>query len=297
MRLIAWLGHERYRGARHQIAGGMLAITALINLFYFTNVFPPLPLVLSDAGIYHNVKRVGAGYQVQSEEGEPAGWRTLLGVYPTLHMAPGEKLYLYSAVFAPYRLTTAIEQRLEAESIHIMREVAAEFRNPVMLYSIGKDSSVMLHLAMKAFYPSQAAVSAAARRYDLEIQGDDRVSRRDREAAGPRADRPHQRGRGSPRHQSVRFRLGAPHPGDEDRGLKQALDKYGFDAAFGGARRDEEKAGPRSASSRSAPRPMRGIRRTSAPNSGASTTRASGPANPFACFRCRTGPSSMSGNT
>ncbi len=112
MRGIAWLGHERYRGARHQIAAGMLAITALINLFYFTRIFPPLPLVLSDAGIYHNVKRVGANFQVQSEA-EPAGWRALFGVYPTLHMAPGEKLYLYSAVFAPYRLTTAIEHRWE----------------------------------------------------------------------------------------------------------------------------------------------------------------------------------------
>jgi hypothetical protein len=112
MRVIAWLGHERYRGARRQIAAGMLAITALINLFYFTKVFPPLPLVLSDAGIYHSVKRTNAGYQVQSEN-EPAGWRALFGVYPTLHMAPGEKLYLYSAVFAPYRLTTAIEHRWE----------------------------------------------------------------------------------------------------------------------------------------------------------------------------------------
>ena len=65
-------------------------------------------------------------------------------------------------------------KRLEAESIHIMREVAAEFRNPVMLYSIGKDSSVMLHLAMKAFYPVDAAVPAAACRHDLEVPRDDR---------------------------------------------------------------------------------------------------------------------------
>ena len=70
-------------------------------------------------------------------------------------------------------------RRLEAESIGIMREVAAEFRNPVMLYSIGKDSSVLLHLARKAFYPGQAAFPAAACRYDLEIPRDDRVPRRD----------------------------------------------------------------------------------------------------------------------
>jgi Protein of unknown function (DUF2914) len=112
MRVLAWLGHDRYRSARHQIAGGVLAITVMINLFYFTNIFPPLPLVLSDAGIYHNVKRTGADFQVQSED-EPAGWRALFGIYPTLHMAPGEKLYLYSAVFAPYRLNTAIEHRWE----------------------------------------------------------------------------------------------------------------------------------------------------------------------------------------
>ena len=73
--------------------------------------------------------------------------------------------------------------RLEAESIHIMREVVAEAENPVMLYSIGKDSSVMLHLALKAFYPGQAAVPAAARRHDLEVPGDVRVPRPDGRAS------------------------------------------------------------------------------------------------------------------
>ena len=68
-------------------------------------------------------------------------------------------------------------QALEAESIHIMREVAAEAANPVMLYSIGKDSSVMLHLALKAFYPSKAAVSAAACGHHLEVPRDDRLPR------------------------------------------------------------------------------------------------------------------------
>ena len=66
-------------------------------------------------------------------------------------------------------------ERLEAESIHIMREVVAECEKPVMLYSVGKDSSVMLHLARKAFYPSRAALSAAARRHDLEIPRDVRA--------------------------------------------------------------------------------------------------------------------------
>ena len=71
-------------------------------------------------------------------------------------------------------------RRLEAEAIYIMREVVSEFRNPVMLYSMGKDSSAMLHIAQKAFLSVQAAVSAAARRYNLEIPRNDRVSRRNR---------------------------------------------------------------------------------------------------------------------
>ena len=100
----------------------------------------------------------------------------------------------------------------------------------------------MLHLALKAFYPSQAAVPAAARRHDLEVPGHDRFPRRDGEAVRPGAHRPHQPGRARARHQPDRLGLGAPHPGDEDRSAQQALDKYGFDAAFGGARRDEEKS-------------------------------------------------------
>jgi plasmid stability protein len=66
-------------------------------------------------------------------------------------------------------------QRLEAEAIHILREVVAECENPVMLYSIGKDSAVMLHLAKKAFYPRRASVSAAARRHHLEVPRDDQL--------------------------------------------------------------------------------------------------------------------------
>jgi hypothetical protein len=105
--LLAWLGHDRYRRAQNRIAAGVVVITALLNLFYFTRVLPPLPLVLSDTGVYHNIERKGAVYQVQGEP-EPAGWRALFGTHPTLHMTAGEKVYLYSAVFAPYRLTTPI---------------------------------------------------------------------------------------------------------------------------------------------------------------------------------------------
>jgi sulfate adenylyltransferase subunit 2 len=133
-------------------------------------------------------------------------------------------------------------RRLEAESIHIMREVAAEFANPVMLYSVGKDSSVMLHLAMKAFYPSKppfplmhvnttwkfremiAFRDATVQRLGLnfiEHINQDGIAR----GINPFDS-------GSSLHTQVM----------KTESLKQALDKYGFDAAFGGARRDEEKS-------------------------------------------------------
>ena len=133
-------------------------------------------------------------------------------------------------------------RRLEAEAIYIMREVVGEFRNPVMLYSIGKDSSVMLHLALKAFYPAQAAVSAAACRHDLEIPRDDRVSRRDRGAARHGSARPYQRGGACARHLAVASGSALHTQVMKTEGLRQALDKWRFDAAFGGARRDEEKS-------------------------------------------------------
>jgi sulfate adenylyltransferase subunit 2 len=133
-------------------------------------------------------------------------------------------------------------QRLEAESIHIMREVVAECDRPVMLYSIGKDSSVMLHLAMKAFYPGRppfpflhvdttwkfremiAFRDETARRLDLDLM----VHINQEGVAMGINPFDH----GSAIHTDVM----------KTQGLKQALDKHGFDAAFGGARRDEEKS-------------------------------------------------------
>jgi sulfate adenylyltransferase subunit 2 len=131
----------------------------------------------------------------------------------------------------------------------------------------------------------------------VEVPRDDRLSRRDGEAAGSKlvvhinedgvaaASTPI--ASGSPLHTQVM----------KTEALKQALDKYGFDAAFGGARRDEEKsrAKERIFSFRTAA--TSGTRATSGPNCGGCTTRASSPANPCACSRCRTGPSSTSGNT
>src|SRR5580658_3764701 len=112
VRLLAILGHDRYKNARKQIAIGMAAITVLINVFYFAKIFPPLPLVLSDAGVYHDIKREGRNYQGTAEE-EPPRWRALFGTFPIEHIQPNDKLYLYSAVFAPYRLTTNIVHQWE----------------------------------------------------------------------------------------------------------------------------------------------------------------------------------------
>ncbi|MFC4347195.1 sulfate adenylyltransferase subunit CysD [Kordiimonas lipolytica] len=133
-------------------------------------------------------------------------------------------------------------KRLEAESIHIMREVAAEAENPVMLYSVGKDSAVMLHLAMKAFYPSKPPFPVM--HVDTTWKFREMIEFRDNltkelgldlivhineegvnEGIGPFTH-------GSQVHTDVM----------KTQALKAALDKYGFDAAFGGARRDEEKS-------------------------------------------------------
>jgi sulfate adenylyltransferase subunit 2 len=133
-------------------------------------------------------------------------------------------------------------RRLEAESIHIMREVAAEFDKPVMLYSIGKDSSVMLHLAMKAFYPSKPPFPLlhvdTTWKFREMIQFRDETAKRlgldlivhINQDGLKRGINPFDSG--SSLHTQVM----------KTESLKQALDKYGFDAAFGGARRDEEKS-------------------------------------------------------
>ena len=133
-------------------------------------------------------------------------------------------------------------KRLEAESIGIMREVAAEFRNPVMLYSIGKDSSVMLHLAHKAFFPAKlpfpllhidtgwkfremiAFRDATARRLEFKLLVHTNEEGKAR-GINPITS-------GSALHTAIM----------KTEALKQALDRYRFDAAFGGARRDEEKS-------------------------------------------------------
>ena len=107
MRALARLGHERYRGARMQVLAGMVLITIFLNAAYFLRLLPPLPLVLTDAGVYHGVKRTGADFQALQEE-EPPEWQALFGTYPILHVQAGAKLFLYNAVFAPRGLRTRI---------------------------------------------------------------------------------------------------------------------------------------------------------------------------------------------
>jgi sulfate adenylyltransferase subunit 2 len=132
-------------------------------------------------------------------------------------------------------------ERLEAEAIHIMREVVAEAERPVMLYSVGKDSAVMLHLARKAFYPSPPPFPLL--HVDTTWKFKDMYALRDRMAKESGMEllvyqNPEAQERGiNP------FDHGPLHTDMwKTEGLKQALDKYGFDAAFGGARRDEEKS-------------------------------------------------------
>jgi sulfate adenylyltransferase subunit 2 len=133
-------------------------------------------------------------------------------------------------------------QRLEAESLHIMREVASECENPVMLYSVGKDSAVMLHLAMKAFYPSKPPF--ALMHIDTTWKFGEMIAFRDKMAADLGMDLiVHINQDGVDRGVGP-FTHGSQIHTDvmKTEGLKQALDKYKFDAAFGGARRDEEKS-------------------------------------------------------
>ena len=131
--------------------------------------------------------------------------------------------------------------RLEAESIHIMREVVAEAQRPVMLYSVGKDSAVMLHLARKAFFPSPPPFPLL--HVDTTWKFKAMYELRDRMAKESGMElivyqNPEAKERGiNP------FDHGPLHTDMwKTEGLKQALDKYGFDVAFGGARRDEEKS-------------------------------------------------------
>lgn len=147
----------------------------------------------------------------------------------------------HSSSAANARTTLTHLERLESESIHIMREVMAEAENPVMLYSVGKDSAVMLHLAKKAFYPSPPPFPLL--HVDTTWKFQDMYKLRETAAADAGMEllvyqNPEALERGiNP------FDHGALHTDMwKTEGLKQALGQYRFDVAFGGARRDEEKS-------------------------------------------------------
>lgn len=133
-------------------------------------------------------------------------------------------------------------KELEAESIHIIREVAAEFDNPVMLYSIGKDSAVMLHLARKAFYPGKLPFPVM--HVDTRWKFQEMYRFRDKMVAEMDLDLITYVNPDGVAQDINPFTHGSAKHTDimKTEGLKQALDKHGFDAAFGGARRDEEKS-------------------------------------------------------
>jgi sulfate adenylyltransferase subunit 2 len=133
-------------------------------------------------------------------------------------------------------------RRLEAESIHIMREVVAECERPVMLYSIGKDSSVMLHLALKAFYPAKPPFPFM--HVDTTWKFREMIAFRDEMARQQGLDLLVHINQEGVEMGMNPFRHGSVLHTDvmKTQALKQALDKHGFDAAFGGARRDEEKS-------------------------------------------------------
>lgn len=133
-------------------------------------------------------------------------------------------------------------KQLEAESIHIMREVVAEFDNPVMLYSVGKDSSVMLHLAKKAFAPGTPPFPLM--HVDTTWKFKEMIEFRDYMAKKLGMELiVHQNPEGLAMNISPFVHGSSKHTDImKTQGLKQALDKHGFDAAFGGARRDEEKS-------------------------------------------------------
>ncbi|MCL1044162.1 sulfate adenylyltransferase subunit CysD [Shewanella electrodiphila] len=133
-------------------------------------------------------------------------------------------------------------KQLEAESIQIMREVAAEFDNPVMLYSVGKDSSVLLHLARKAFYPGK--IPFPLMHVDTNWKFKEMIAFRDQMAEKHGFNLiVHKNPRGMAMNVGPFTHGSAKHTDImKTEGLKQALDEHGFDAAFGGARRDEEKS-------------------------------------------------------
>lgn len=109
LRLLHFVARERFVADIWRIRAGVAAVFVVMNVFYFTNVLPPLPLAAPAAGIYHTVWRIPGDYLATTE---PQGWQVrYLGFAPTLHVTPGEPLFAYSSVFAPTTLSTSIVHR------------------------------------------------------------------------------------------------------------------------------------------------------------------------------------------
>lgn len=178
MRALARLGHDRYRATRLQIGAGVAVITLLINASYFLKVLPPLPLVLTDAGAYHEVRRVKGEYHAEAEE-EPAAWRALFGTNPVMHPKQGARIYAYSAVFAPHGLSTRIIhewQWLNAQGTWVTRQ-----RVPVAIAG-GRDDGFR-------FYTYRTAPSPGEWRVNI-LSDDSRAIGRIRFTVEPQAEPP-----------------------------------------------------------------------------------------------------------
>lgn len=187
-------------------------------------------------------------------------------------------------------------QKLEAEAIFILREVVATCENPVLLYSIGKDSAVLLHLAMKAFYPAKPPFPLL--HVDTTWKFREMIRFRDETAARLGLDLIVHINEDGVRASINPIDSGSQVHTDvmKTQALKQALDKHGFDAAFGGARRDEEKSRAKERVFLAAQRRSSlGPEEPAARALGACSTPASARARASASSRCRIGPRRMSG--
>jgi MFS family permease len=108
MRVVAGVGPQQWRESRLQVGMGVVLVYALMNIFYFAGVLPPLPIALSAGGVYHFVAKTGDRYKAVAE---PQSWTVKFGAPAIMHVKPGEPLYVYSAVFAPVKLDTKVQHR------------------------------------------------------------------------------------------------------------------------------------------------------------------------------------------
>ena len=240
-------------------------------------------------------------HQGHSPGGGPAGGALVVGkpgqqrmrfAYDSGAMMNGE---LGEAAPAPTATTDRLD-RLEAEAVYILRDLAP-YARPALMFSGGKDFGGAAAPGAEGVRAGEATVCAVAHRYGPQLPRDHRLSRRARARDRPRSRRA-RASRTSIRRGSVRLASEtASRNAAQAVTLIEAQHEFSFDALIGGARRDEERPGPRSGCSRIATRSAPGARERSGRNSGAFTTATSPPARTCACFRCRIGPRRTSGPT